>query len=314
MALLITGGAGYIGAHTCVELLNSGEDIIVTDNFFNSAPSVLDAVRQITGKDFKTYEADLLDISSVDRIFDENEIEQVIHCAGYKCATESIKKPLMYYSNNLRSTFNVLEAMKKYGCTKFIFSSSATVYGVRHDSRITENFPMAAVNPYATTKMVIENLIYEISKASKAWTLISLRYYQPVGAHSSGLIGNRTLLGELHGLAEIVGNDHPPCDESCVGDYVHVVDLARAHALAVRKAREMNGGYRAYNLGLGRGCSDRDLAEIFRKVSGKEIADADDSADVFLDTSLAEKELGWKAELGLEEMCRDAWSFVQKNK
>ena len=204
--------------------------------------------------------------------------------------------------------------MKKYGCTKFIFSSSATVYGVRHDSRITESFPMAAVNPYATTKMVIENLMYEIPKASRAWTMISLRYYQPVGAHSSGLIGNRTLLGELSGLAEIVGNDHPPCDESCVGDYVHVVDLARAHALAVKKAREMDGGYRAYNLGIGRGCSDSDLAEKFRKISGKEIANADDSADVFLDTALAEKELGWKAELSLEDMCRDAWNFVRKNK
>ena len=314
MALLITGGAGYIGSHTCVELLNSGEDIIVTDNFFNSDPSVLDTVKRITGKDFKIYEADLLDMAAVDRIFDENEIEQVIHCAGYKCVTESIKKPLVYYSNNLRTTFNVLETMKKYGCTKFIFSSSATVYGVRHDSRITENFPMAAVNPYASTKMVIENLIYEIHKASKAWTMISLRYYQPVGAHSSGLIGNRTLLKELSGLAEIVGNDYPPYDESCVGDYIHVVDLARAHALAVKKAREMDGGYRAYNIGLGRGVSDNDLAEIFRKISGKEIANADESADVFLDTSLVERDLGWKAELSLEDMCRDAWNFVQKNK
>lgn len=314
MALLITGGAGYIGSHTCVELLNNGEDIIVTDNFFNSDPSALDAVKRITGKDFKIYEADMLDITSVDKIFDENEIEQVIHCAGYKCATESIKKPLVYYSNNLRSTFNVLETMKKYGCTKFIFSSSATVYGVRHDSRITENFPMAAVNPYASTKMVIENLIYEMHKASKVWTTITLRYYQPVGAHSSGLIGNRTLLGDLSGLAEIVGNDYPPCDESCVGDYVHVVDLARAHALAVKKAREMDGGYRAYNLGLGRGCSDNDLAEIFSKISGKEVSADSDSADVFLNPALAEKELGWKAELSLEDMCRDAWNYVQKNK
>lgn len=315
MALLITGGAGYIGSHTCVELLNSGEDIVVTDNFFNSDPSVLDAVKRITGKDFKIYEADMLDMPAVDKIFDENDIEQVIHCAGYKCAAESIKRPLRYYSNNLRGTFNVLETMKKYGCTKFIFSSSATVYGVRHDSRITEGFPMAAANPYATTKMVIENLMNETQKSSRTWTMISLRYYQPLGAHSSGLIGNRTLLGDLSGLAEIVGNDYPPCDESCVGDYVHVVDLAKAHAAAVKKAREMDGGYRAYNLGLGRACSDHELAGIFKKISGKDFVDgADDSTDVFLDTSLAEKELGWRAELSIEDMCRDAWNYVQTHK
>lgn len=314
MALLITGGAGYIGSHICVELLERGEEVILTDNFFNSNTETLDALRTITGKDFKFYEADMLDMPALDKIFAENEIEQVIHCAGYKCATESIKKPLMYYSNNLRGTFNLLETMKKYGCTKFIFSSSATVYGVRHDSRITESFPMAAVNPYATTKMVIENLIYEMHKSAKVWTMISLRYYQPLGAHSSGLIGNKTLLGDLEGLAEIVGNDYPPCDESCVGDYVHVTDLAKAHAAAVKKAREMDGGYRAYNLGLGRGCSDTELAEIFKKVSGKTVEAANDSADVFLEPALAEKELDWKAELSLEDMCRDAWNFVQKHK
>ncbi len=314
MALLVTGGAGYIGSHTCVELLNSGEEIVVMDNFFNSDVSAPDAVKSITGKDFRIYEADMLDMPAIDKIFSENDIEQVIHCAGYKCATESINKPLMYYSNNLRGTFNVLETMKKYGCTKFIFSSSATVYGVRHDSRITESFPMAAVNPYASTKMVIENLIYEIHKSNKAWTMISLRYYQPLGAHASGLIGNKTLLGDLKGIAEIVGNDYPPCDGSCVGDYIHVVDLAKAHAAAVNKAREMNGGYRAYNLGIGRGCSDAELAEVFRKVSGISVTAADDNADVFLDPSLAEKELDWKAELSLEDMCRDSWNYVQKHK
>ena len=314
MALLITGGAGYIGSHTCVELLNNGEDIVVTDNFFNSDSSALDAVKRITGKDFKIYEADMLDMPAIDKIFDENEIEQVIHCAGYKCAAESIKRPLRYYSNNLRGTFNVLETMKKYGCTKFIFSSSAAVYGIRHDSRITEGFPMTPSNPYATTKMVIENLMNETQKSSRTWTMISLRYYQPLGAHSSGLIGNRTLLGELEGLGKLVGSNYPRCDESCVGDYIHVVDLAKAHAAAVNKAREMDGGYRAYNLGLGRGCSDSELAEIFKKISGIDIEAAEDSTDVFLDTSLAEKELGWKAELSLEDMCRDAWNFVQKNK
>lgn len=314
MALLVTGGAGYIGSHTCVELLSSGEDIVVMDNFFNSDPSALDAVKRITGKEFKIYEADMLDMPAVDEIFAENEIEQVIHCAGYKCVAESIGKPLMYYSNNLRGTFNILETMKKYGCTKFIFDSSATVYGVRHDSRITESFPLAATNPYSTTKMVIENLIYEMHRSSKTWTMISLRYYQPLGAHSSGLIGNKTLLEEREGLGQIVGSDHPPCDESCVNEYIHVVDIARAHYAAVKKVREMNGGYRAYNLGMGRGCTDRELAEIFHKISGICIDASEESADVFLDASLAENELDWKTEYSLEDMCRDAWNFVQKSR
>lgn len=314
MALLITGGAGYIGSHICVELLERGEDVIVTDNFFNSGTDVLDSVKRITGKDFKIYEADMLDMPSIEKIFDENEIEQVIHCAGYKSAAESFHNPLMYYSNNLRGTFNVLETMKKYGCTKFIFGSSATIYGVRHDSRITESFPMSATNPYASTKTVIENLIYEMHKSNKKWTMISLRCYQPLGAHSSGLIGNKTLLDDQSGLAKIIGSDYPPCDESCVGDYIHVTDLAKAYSSAVKKARGMDGGYRAYNLGLGRGASDRELAEIFEKVSGIKVEAANDSTDVFLDTSLAEKELDWKPELTLEDMCRDAWNYVQKNK
>ncbi len=314
MALLITGGAGYIGSHICVELLEHGEEVIVTDNFFNSGTETLDAVKRITGKDFKIYEADMLDMPAVDKIFDENEIELVIHCAGYKSAAESVHNPLMYYSNNLRGTFNVLETMKKYGCTKFIFSSSAAIYGVRRDSRITESFPMSAINPYASTKMIIENLIYEMHKSSKAWTMISLRCYQPLGAHSSGLIGNDTLLGNLSGLAKVIGSDYPPCDESCVGDYIHVTDLAKAYSAAVKKAREMDGGYRAYNLGLGRSCSDRELADIFEKVSGIAIEAAEDSSDVFLNTALAEKELNWKPEKSLEDMCRDSWNFVQTHK
>lgn len=314
MALLITGGAGYIGSHIAVELLNRGEDVIITDNFFDSDPGALDAVKEITGKDFRIYEADMLDMPAVDKIFDENEIEQVIHCAGYKSASESVKKPLMYYSNNLRGTFNILETMKKYGCTKFIFSSSAAIYGIRHDSRITEGFPTTPVNPYASTKTVIENLIFEMHKSSKAWTMISLRYYQPLGAHSSGLIGNKNLLGELDGLAQIIGSDYPPCDESCVKEYIHVTDLAKAHAAAVEKARELNGGYRAYNIGIGRGCSDKELAEIFKKVSGIAIEADENGSDVFLDTSLAEKELNWKPALTLEDMCRDSQNFVQKHK
>ena len=187
MAILVTGGAGFIGSHTCVELLNAGEDIVVMDNFYNSNSRALDGIRKITGKDFKFYEDDMLDIAAVDQIFAENDIEQVIHFAGYKCVPESVQKPLMYYSNNLRGTFNILETMKKYGCTKFVFSSSATVYGIPATVPVKEDFPLSAINPYGSTKLIIENLCREMYAADNTWTMILLRYFNPVGAHESTL-------------------------------------------------------------------------------------------------------------------------------
>ena len=330
MAVLISGGAGYIGSHTCVELLNAGEDIIVFDNFCNSGMKALDGIRKTTGKDFKFYEADMLEISSIDQIFDENDIEQVIHFAGYKNIPDSVKHPLKYYSNNLRGTFNILETMRKYGCTKFIFSSSATVYGNSENGPSKEDFSLSSINPYASTKLIIENLCREMYTANNAWTFVLLRYFNTMGAHKGGLIGERpgekanTLMSAMIEKAlgkrdefQIAGNDYPTPDGTCVRDFIHVVDLAKAHVAAVKKARELENGCAAYNLGTGIGHSVKEIVDTFKRVNGLEVdytfgpRRRGDAAKYLCDTSLAEKELGWKAELGLEDMCRDAWNFVQ---
>ncbi len=330
MAILVTGGAGFIGSHTCVELLNEGEEIIVMDNFYNSNSKALDGIKKITGKDFRFYEADMLDMPAVERIFDENDIEQVIHFAGYKCVPESVKKPLVYYSNNLRGTFNILEMMKKYGCTKFVFSSSATVYGIPESVPVYEDFPLSAINPYGSTKLIIENLCREMYAADNSWTMILLRYFNPVGAHKSGLIGEDPngspnnlmpiVLDKATGkrdTLQVAGDDYPTPDGSCIRDYIHVVDLAKGHVAAVKKARELENGCPAYNLGTGKGYSVFEVLNTFQKVNNIDLGYTvgprrpGDAASCFSDPSLAEKELGWKAELGIEDMCRDAWHFVQ---
>lgn len=333
MSILVTGGAGFIGSHTCVELLESGEDIVVMDNFYNSNPRALDGIRKITGKDFKFYEADMLDIGAVDKIFAENSIEQVIHFAGYKCVPESVEKPLMYYSNNLRGTFNILETMKKYGCTKFVFSSSATVYGIPETVPVTEDFPLSAINPYGSTKLIIENLCREMYTADSKWCMILLRYFNPVGAHSSGLIGedpngipNNLMplvldkaLGKRDVLA-VAGNDYPTPDGSCIRDYIHVVDLAKGHVAAVKKAREIGSGCPAYNLGTGKGYSVFEILNTFQRVNNLDLGYTvgprrpGDAAACYSNPTLAEKELQWKAELTLEDMCRDAWNFAKMHK
>ena len=328
MAILVTGGAGFIGSHTCVELLEAGEEIVVMDNFYNSNSRALDGIREITGKDFRFYEADMLDIAAVDKIFSENDIEQVIHFAGYKCVPESTQKPLMYYSNNLRGTFNILEVMKKYGCTKFVFSSSATVYGIPASVPVSEDFPLSAINPYGSTKLIIENLCREMYAADNTWTMILLRYFNPVGAHRSVKIGEDPngipnnlmpiVLDKAAGKRDVLavaGNDYPTPDGSCVRDYIHVVDLAKGHVAAVRKARAMNGGCPAYNLGTGKGYSVIEILDTFERVNGVDLGYTigprrpGDAASTYSDPSLAEKELGWKAQLGIEDMCRDAWNF-----
>lgn len=328
MAILVTGGAGFIGSHTCVELLNAGEEIVVMDNFYNSNSRALDGIKEITGKNFKFYEDDMLDMPAIDRIFADNDIEQVIHFAGYKCVPESVEKPLVYYSNNLRGTFNILETMKKYGCTKFVFSSSATVYGIPDTVPVKEDFPLSAINPYGSTKLIIENLCREMYAADNSWTMILLRYFNPVGAHKSGKIGEDPngipnnlmpiVLDKAAGrraVLQVAGNDYPTPDGSCVRDYIHVVDLAKGHVAAVRKARSMNGGCPAYNLGTGNGYSVIEILEAFQRVNGIDLGYTigprrpGDAATTYSDPSLAEKELGWKAELGIEDMCRDAWNF-----
>lgn len=330
MAILVTGGAGFIGSHTCVELLNAGEDIIVMDNFYNSNAKALDGIKAITGKDFKFYEDDMLDISAVDRIFSENDIEAVIHFAGYKCVPESVKKPLMYYSNNLTGTFNILQTMKKYGCTKLVFSSSATVYGIPETVPVKEDFPLSAINPYGSTKLIIESLCREMAAADPAWSMILLRYFNPVGAHESGLIGEDPngipnnlmpiILDKAVGKRDVLavaGDDYPTPDGSCVRDYIHVVDLAKGHVAAIKKVREMHGA-EAYNLGTGKGYSVIEMLETFQRVNGVDLGYTigerrpGDAATTYSDPSKAERELGWKAEKGIEDMCRDAWNFVQK--
>ncbi|MDE6732037.1 MAG: UDP-glucose 4-epimerase GalE [Oscillospiraceae bacterium] len=323
MAVLISGGAGYVGSHTCVELLNAGEDIIVFDNFFNSSSRTIDNIQQITGRKLKFYEADMLEIGSIDRIFDENEIEQVIHFAGYKSIPESVKHPLKYYSNNLRGAFNILETMRKYGCTKFIFSSTAVCEN-------SENSGLLATNPYGSTKLIIENLCREMYNANKVWTFVLLRYLNTMGAHKSGLIGedisgrSDSLMSAISAAAlgksaelQIAGNDYPTPDGTCVRDCVHVEDLAKGHVAAVRKARETESGCSAYNLGSGHGHSVKEIIDTFKRVNGVDFNVTfgsrrdGDVAECLCDPSLAEKELGWKAEQGLEDMCRDAWNFVK---
>ena len=331
MAILVTGGAGFIGSHTCVELLNAGEDIVVMDNFYNSNSRALDGIRKITGKDFKFYEDDMLDIAAVDQIFAENDIEQVIHFAGYKCVPESVQKPLMYYSNNLRGTFNILETMKKYGCTKFVFSSSATVYGIPATVPVKEDFPLSAINPYGSTKLIIENLCREMYAADNTWTMILLRYFNPVGAHESGLIGEdpngipnnlmpyltQVAVGRLPYL-NIFGNDYPTPDGTCVRDYIHVVDLAVGHVKALKKLEE-KPEVRVYNLGTGHGYSVLDVVHAFEKACGHEVKyqikprRAGDIAMCYCDPTKAKEELGWEAQYGIEEMCQDSWRWQSQN-
>ena len=331
MAILVTGGAGFIGSHTCVELLNAGEDIVVMDNFYNSNSRALDGIRKITGKDFKFYEDDMLDIAAVDQIFAENDIEQVIHFAGYKCVPESVQKPLMYYSNNLRGTFNILETMKKYGCTKFVFSSSATVYGIPATVPVKEDFPLSAINPYGSTKLIIENLCREMYAADNTWTMILLRYFNPVGAHESGLIGedpngipnnlmpyiSQVAIGRREKLS-VFGNDYDTHDGTGVRDYIHVVDLAKGHLAALKYAQNENGCVEI-NLGTGIGYSVLDIVHAFEKANNIEIpyviterrpGDIDAS---FADAHLAAELLHWHTEKTLEDMCRDTWRWQQMN-
>ncbi len=330
MALLITGGAGFVGSHTCVELLNSGEDIVVLDNFFGSDNETIEGIRRAGGNDLKFCEADLLDMPALDRIFDENEIDTVVHFAGYKSVSESEKKPLVYYSNNLRGTFNLLETMKKYGCTRFVFSSSGTVYGTPKSCPISETAPLCANNPYASTKLTIESLLRQMYASDNTWTMISLRYFYAAGAHQSGFIGEKhckypkSLMSKALDLAckeretLEIGCGYNTPDGSRIRDYTHVVDLAKAHTAAIKKARELENGCKAYNLGTGRGVSEKELLETFKRVNGVELRYTEgspkegDEDELVLDPALAEKELGWKAERTIEDMCRDAWNFRKK--
>lgn len=332
MSILVTGGAGFIGSHTAVELLNKGYDVIIVDNLVNSKESVIDSIKEITGKAPKFYNVDLLDKEKVDKIFDENkDIEAVIHFAALKAVGESVEKPILYYENNLQSTLVLVRAMQDHNVKRIVFSSSATVYGDPEKVPITEDMPVgAATNPYGETKVMIERILTDIYNADHEWSVMLLRYFNPIGAHESGLIGespngipnnlmpyiNQVALGKLDHL-RVFGNDYDTPDGTGVRDYIHVVDLAKGHIKAIERC-EKTTGVETYNLGTGIGYSVLDIVRNFEKATGikikYEIAPrrAGDIAECYADPTKAEKVLGWKAEKDLEQMCKDSWNFTKK--
>ena len=332
MKILVTGGTGYIGSHTCVELLNNGYEIVVIDNFSNSKKDVVEKIKEITEKDFIFYEGDVCDPDLLDKVFTENKIDAVIHFAGYKAVGESVAKPLKYYHNNLESTISLLEAMTKYDCKKIAFSSSATVYGKPEKLPIKEDFPLSTTNPYGTTKLMIEDILRDVYKSDNTWSIAILRYFNPIGAHESGLIGEnpndipnnlmpyivKVATKELEVLS-VFGNDYDTHDGTGVRDYIHVVDLAKGHIKAIEKVIK-DQGLDSYNLGTGIGYSVLDLVNTFEKVNnvkvnykivGRRPGDID---ACYADPTYAYEQLGWKAEKGIDEMCRDAYNYVIKNK
>ncbi|MBR4874836.1 MAG: UDP-glucose 4-epimerase GalE [Clostridia bacterium] len=331
MAILVTGGAGYIGSHTCVELLESGYDIIVIDNFINSKPEALNRIKKITGKDFKFYEADILDKPAVEKVFSENKIEAVIHFAGLKAVGESVAQPLRYYHNNITGTLVLCEVMQAAGVKKIVFSSSATVYGDPDSVPIKEDFPLRTTNPYGATKLMIENILRDLAVADSDWSIALLRYFNPIGAHKSGLIGEdpngipnnlmpyiaQVAAGRLE-ILSVFGNDYPTPDGTGVRDYIHVVDLAQGHLKALDKVLK-DTGVDAYNLGTGTGYSVLDMVDAFERVNGVKVKHQitarrpGDIAECYADPSKSKKVLGWEAKFGLDDMCRDSWNFVVKN-
>ena len=334
MAILLPGGAGYIGSHTAVELLNAGKDIIIIDNFSNSKPSALEAIKKITGKDFKFYEIDYEDKEKLEDVFKENDIEAVINFAGFKCVGESVKEPIKYYINNVSGALILLDTMKKFNVKKFVFSSSATVYGDPKVIPITEDCEIGGTtNPYGTSKLFIEQILKDIYKSDNSWDICILRYFNPVGAHESGLIGEepkgipnnlmpyvaRVASGDLKELS-VFGNDYNTPDGTGVRDYIHVVDLAKGHVCALKKLDKENKGLFIYNLGTGKGYSVLDMVKAFEKNTGKKVpykivARRDgDIATCYANPTKAKEELGWVAEKGLDDMCKDSWNYIVQSK
>lgn len=331
MAVLVTGGAGYIGSHTVVQLLESGREVVIVDDLSNSSPKVIDRIEAITGKRPKFYEVNILNEEKMDEIFRENKIDSVIHFAGFKAVGESVAKPLAYYTNNLTTTLIILNLMKKYGVRNFVFSSSATVYGDPHTCPILEDFPLSATNPYGRTKLMIEEMLVDICKADKELNVALLRYFNPVGAHESGTIGEepngipnnlmpyitKVAVGKLKELS-VFGNDYNTHDGTGVRDYIHVVDLANGHLKALDKL-ETNCGLVIYNLGTGKGYSVLDMVKAFSKACGKEIPykiverRPGDVAMCYADASKAKRELGWEAKYDLDRMCADSWRWQSNN-
>lgn len=331
MAILLPGGAGYIGSHTAVELLNEGKEIVIIDNFSNSKPEVLDKIKQITGKDFKFYEMDYSNKEELNKVFTENKIDAVLNFAGYKAVGESVKKPIEYYMNNISGALVLLDVMRAHNCKKFIFSSSATVYGDPATVPITEEFPTGGTtNPYGTTKLFIEQILKDIYNSDNSWDICILRYFNPVGAHESGLIGEepqgipnnlmpyvaRVAAGILPELS-VFGNDYDTPDGTGVRDYIHVVDLAKGHVKALEKLDKEHEGLFIYNLGTGTGYSVLDMVKAFEKATGKEVKykiaprRPGDIAKCYADPAKAKIELGWIAEKNLDDMCKDSWHYIE---
>lgn len=331
MKILVTGGAGYIGSHTCVELLNGGHEVIVVDNLSNSSKESLNRVVQITGKRLDFYNVDIRNAYAMNKIFAENKIDWVIHFAGLKAVGESCAKPVEYYDNNLGGTLVLLQAMRAHGCKRIVFSSSATVYGDLEVLPLTEDCKTGGTtNPYGTSKYFQEIMLGDVYKADNDWSVVLLRYFNPVGAHESGLIGEdpkgipnnltpyiaKVAIGELKEIG-VFGNDYPTPDGTGVRDYIHVVDLAKGHVAAIEKIA--NSGVYTYNLGTGVGCSVLDVVHAFEKACGRQLPyvikprRAGDIAACYADASKAERELGWHAELGIDEMCASLWRWQQMN-
>ncbi|AEI45200.1 UDP-glucose 4-epimerase GalE [Paenibacillus mucilaginosus] len=331
MSILVTGGAGYIGSHTCVELLNAGQSIVVVDNLSNSKMESLERVRELTGRDFRFYEIDLLDKDKLGSVFAENEIEAVIHFAGLKAVGESVAQPLRYYENNITGTLNLCEQMQKHDVKKLVFSSSATVYGMSEQVPITETSPLSATNPYGRSKLIIEEILRDLHVSDPSWSIALLRYFNPIGAHASGRIGedpngipnnllpyiSQVAVGKLQEL-RVFGSDYPTVDGTGVRDYIHVCDLAAGHLKAVDKVRSTTG-VEAYNLGTGKGYSVLEVIRAFEEASGQKVPYAivdrrpGDVAVCYADPAKAREELQWTAQRGIEEMCADAWRWQTGN-
>ena len=332
MKVLVTGGAGFIGSHTCVELLENGHEVVVVDNLSNSSEKSLERVKELTGKDFAFYKGDILDDELLNKIFKENDIDCCIHFAGLKAVGESVAKPWEYYNNNISGTLNLVKVMKENGCKNIIFSSSATVYGDPQEIPITEDCPKGqCTNPYGWTKSMLEQILMDIYNSDKEWNIILLRYFNPIGAHKSGRIGEnpngipnnlmpyitQVAVGKLEKLG-VFGNDYDTPDGTGVRDYIHVVDLAKGHVKALKKIEE-NAGLNIYNLGTGQGYSVLDIVKNFEEATGVKIPYVikerrpGDIATSYCNPDKAYKELGWKAENGIKEMCADSWNWQKNN-
>lgn len=329
--ILVTGGAGFIGSHTCVELINAGYEVVIVDNLSNSKYEAVNRIEKITSKKVKFYEADILDKDALNKIFDENKIEAVIHFAGLKAVGESVSIPLKYYHNNITGTLILCEVMKEHNVKKMVFSSSATVYGNPKTVPIKEDFPLSTTNPYGSTKLMIENILRDLYVSDNEWSIALLRYFNPIGAHESGLLGEdpngipnnlvpyiaKVAQGSLEQLS-VFGNDYPTHDGTGVRDYIHVVDLSLGHIKALEKVLNSTGAD-AYNLGTGTGYSVLDVVKAYEEASGVKVnykivdRRPGDIAECFADPEKSKKELGWTAKLDIKKMCEDSWNFTKKN-